>query len=752
MAIIRTTERLGRSLGFFQTFAIGTGTMIGAGIFILPGIAISTAGPAAILSFLLGGIISMATAISMAELATGMPRAGGSYYFISRSMGAAFGAVIGLGAWLALVFKGSFALIGLADYLFVLIPIPLMVTAIAAGLLLLFINYRGARSSGSLQNVIVIFLLLILTVFIVKGLFMFDPDKFAPFMPYGYDSVFATTGLIFISYLGITQLAAISEEVKEPSKNLPRALIASVGVVTLIYVGVMVVVSGALTLEQSISTFTPLVDVAIMMDGDRGKILIVIAGLLATVSTANAAILSSSRFPFAMSRDDLVPQWFIKIHEKHETPHHAILVTGFVMILLLLLFNVEQLAKLGSTFNILIFVLINSAVIILRNRSLDEYKPAFRDPFFPYTQIMGIIFSLALLPTMGMLSMIFAVFVIFTGLTWYKYYGKGKAFPKYDIFDVLENNIQPVPLRASSKIKILVPIANPKHEQDLLYLADNLGDEIIGLNVIKVPEQTSLTAAREAFHENRLMMDVLLKDGFEKFPIIVGHEREYIVAFDHSIPNSIMEQAEIEDVDFIIIGWHEINRFHPSLGTVANQVLSFANNNIVVLNGYLPRKINRIVVAYNGKENSRYGLHLARRLSRSTGAPLHLLRVIKPHLKEDIKAAILDDLEEVTGDTSLATVNSHTEEHFSAENAILKFLCEDDLLIIGDSSRRFKFSLLGNLPYVLAKGYKGPVLIIKKHKQLSSESLNNILLRNIKKLKPYIRRSKEKLMNLNIIR
>jgi amino acid transporter len=226
MAIIRTTERLGRSLGFFQTFAIGTGTMIGAGIFILPGIAISAAGPAAILSFLFGGIISMATAISMAELATGMPRAGGSYYFISRSMGAAFGAVIGLGAWLALVFKGSFALIGLADYLFVLVPIPLMVTAIAAGLLLLFINYRGARSSGSLQNVIVIFLLLILAVFIIKGLFMFDPDKFVPFMPYGYDSVFATTGLIFISYLGITQLAAISEEVKEPSKNLPRALIA----------------------------------------------------------------------------------------------------------------------------------------------------------------------------------------------------------------------------------------------------------------------------------------------------------------------------------------------------------------------------------------------------------------------------------------------------------------------------------------------------------------------------------------------
>ncbi|WP_048815440.1 APC family permease [Methanosalsum zhilinae] len=162
MADLQPKERLGRSLGFFPTFAIGTGTMIGAGIFVLPGIATSSAGPAAIISFIFGGIISMATAISMAELATGMPRAGGSYYFISRAMGAVFGSIIGLGAWLALVFKGSFALVGLGDYLFVFLPIPVLITAFVAGLILLLINYRGAKSSGSFQNIIVITLFVIL--------------------------------------------------------------------------------------------------------------------------------------------------------------------------------------------------------------------------------------------------------------------------------------------------------------------------------------------------------------------------------------------------------------------------------------------------------------------------------------------------------------------------------------------------------------------------------------------------------------
>jgi len=162
---IKTDKKLGRSLSFFSVFAIGTGTMIGAGIFILPGIATASAGPAAIFSFFLGGLIAMATAVSMAELATGMPKAGGTYYFISRAMGPVFGTIIGIGAWLALVFKGSFALVGLAEYLNALVPVSILLAAIIGGIILLFINYRGAESSGALPNGIVVGLFVILITF-----------------------------------------------------------------------------------------------------------------------------------------------------------------------------------------------------------------------------------------------------------------------------------------------------------------------------------------------------------------------------------------------------------------------------------------------------------------------------------------------------------------------------------------------------------------------------------------------------------
>jgi amino acid transporter len=254
---------------------------------------------------------------------------------------------------------------------------------------------------------------------------------------YGPASIITTTGIIFISYLGLAELAAISEEVKNPSKNLPRAFIASAVVVTIFYVLIMMAVVGVSSMYAGAATITPLADIANLIYGEIGSTLIVFAALLATLSTANGAILSSSRFPFAMSRDALMPQWFVQIHKKYDTPYNSILVTGIIMILLLFLFDIQQLARLGGAFNILIFVLLNLTVIILRKRTLPEYEPTFRDPFFPFTQIIGIVGSLILLPLLGGLPLLFAVSLIALGAWWHWFYGKGKATPGYTLFDLL---------------------------------------------------------------------------------------------------------------------------------------------------------------------------------------------------------------------------------------------------------------------------------------------------------------------------
>ena len=743
MAPVETTERLGRSLGFFSTFAIGTGTMIGAGIFILPGLAVANAGPGAIIAFLLGGLISIATAISMSELATGMPVAGGSYYYISRTMGAAFGAVIGLGSWLALIFKGTFALIGLAQYSQVFYPLPLYLVAAVTGVLLLVINYRGAKSSGSLQNITVVVLLVILVLFIGKVSILVKPDNFFPVAPYGIMSIFTTTGIIFISYLGLAEAAAVSEEVKNPSKNLPRAFIASAVVVTLFYVGIIAVVVGFSGPEGAVTTVTPLADIAGLIAGDTGKFFIAFAALLATLSTANGAILSSSRFPFAMSRDALMPEWFVTIHKKYETPHNAILITGIVMVALLFFFNIEQLARLGGAFNILIFILLNMAVIILRKRTLPGYEPTFRDPFFPFTQIFGVVGCMLLLPLLGGLPLLFTVLMIFAGAGWYMFYGKGKAMPAYNLFDLLENNVERVSVEPVSVGRVLVPVSNPGHERDLLKLADFLGSEIICLHIIEVPRQTTLMVAQEAYHEKKIEMNCRFQEDFEQYPAKFGNKREYIVAFDHNISNSIIEQAEIENADIIIMGWHESKRFKYSLGDVTNDVLLSSKSQIALLKGHLPDSIKKILVAYNGKQNSVHGLYLAKKIAANTGASIRIISIISPDEDPDRKAKITEELEGLVAKITSVPASYKLLERYSIEDAILEVSNGYDLTIIGDSSERFKISLLGTLSQRIARHSRKPVMIVKKSKPISKESLNYLLNKSARKIYSRIRKEKD---------
>ncbi len=722
----KTEKRLGRNLGFFPVFAIGTGTMIGAGIFVLPGIATANAGPAAAISFLVGGIISMATAISMAELATGMPKAGGSYYFISRSMGPYFGTIVGVGAWLALVFKGSFALVGLAEYFKALLPIPVLITAVAAGLALLWLNYRGAESVGKLQNVIVIGLFLILTAYMVRGSFMAEPQYLEPFVPFGARSIFATTGIIFVSYLGITQLAALSEEVKDPARNLPRAFIASVGAVTLLYIGVMLVTNAILPLEQLMVMTTPLVEVGTLLAGIPGQLAILIAGFFATVSTANAAIMSSSRFPFAMSRDNLIPRWFVNIHERFSTPYRSVLVTGGVMLILVLLFDVEALARLGSTFNVMIFVLVNLSVIILRSTSNDWYRPAFRDPLYPVTQFFGIVASLMLLPSVGSASLMFAVAVIVLSTVWYVTFGAREAKPDYDIFDILEKDVPSTSMDGSTRV--LVPVADPDYEQDLLHLAACLGDEVVAMNVIEVPRQTSLQAARESYEASEVDQLGRLEEGY-RASRAAHRDTKYrlLVVFDHSTPAAIMEQAEREEVDLIVAGWQRVKRLQTFAGSVANDLLAKASRSVAIMKGHFPEDLSRITVPYGGGSNARYALHMAKRLSMSTGAEIEVLRVIHPDLPREDKDEIAAETEDLVASTTDCRIYCTLKERYSVVDTVLATEGETDLILLGDSNERLKRAYLGRIPMQIARHSQQSVIIVRRFRPLSVGGLRAFL-------------------------
>lgn len=410
-----------KSLGLLDVFAISTGAMISSGFFLLPGIAASKSGPAVIVAYILAAFMILPAMLSTAELATAMPRSGGTYFFISRSLGQMFGTIFGLGDWLALILKCSFALVGLGVYFANVVNLDATLISVICLFLFTLLNLRGAKESSGLQIGMVGVLLAILVVFIVKGLPQTETIRYTPFAPFGWGAVLPTAGLVFISFIGLNKVASVSEEVKNPSRNLPLGMILSLITVTIVYaIGVYIVV-GVLPKESLYTSLTPISDAADLFMGGVGTLAIGIAAMLSFATTGNAGLMSASRYLLAMGRDRAIPHVFSRF-SKRRTPTNAILLSSALILFVIVVFNVESIAKLASTFQILVFSIINIAVLVMRESGLKSYDPGFKSPLYPFTQIAGIIFAIILIPEMGLVSMIFTLGLIGVGIVWYNLY------------------------------------------------------------------------------------------------------------------------------------------------------------------------------------------------------------------------------------------------------------------------------------------------------------------------------------------
>ncbi len=709
-----TQAKLGKSLGFFSVYAIGTGTMIGAGIFVLPGIAITTAGPAASLSFLIGGLFTLATMFSVMELATSMPQAGGSYYFISRSLGPLFGTIVGLSAWLSLIFKGSFALVGLAEYFQILFHAPTLLIALTAGIFLMILNYRGAKNSGGLQNFIVAVLISILFGFVVLGALRLNTTYLFPFMPYGLSSVWQTTGIIFISYLGVTQLAAIAEEVKDPGKNIPRAFLLSVITVIALYLGVILVINGLVPLDTLKGSTTPLVEAVSIIAGPLGIVMITIAGFFATISTANAAIMSSARFPFAMARDQLMPAKLITVHPVYGTPSKAILLTSGIMFLLPFFFNVENLAKLGSTLNILIFVLINFSVFVFRLEKNESYKPTFKDPFFPVTQIIGMVGSLSLLPALGLGPFLFACSVILAGYFWYQLLGRNKIKINYAISGIIKD-ISQTKEPVICQNHVLVPLANPNHQKHLLALADALGDHITALTIVKVPDQSELISSVAYFENNKPQAQIQIEKTMSTYTFSYPEKCDFITVFDHDIARGILAQADIDHTSLILLGWRKKISFRYPMGAVTHDILSKSKSNVAILHGTIKRDLHHITLGFKEGDDVLYAFTLAKKIARYKGANIHLVHIMHPDCARDTHhpSPLEETMQKMCSSEQDISISYSIHERFSVIDALLEWSQKTDLLILADTTRRFKKSTLSNINQTICCHTDHAVLVVK---------------------------------------
>ena len=427
MSLLDKSSRMKKELNLFNIYTIATGATIASGFFLLPGLAFAQAGQAMVISYIIAAIPVIPAIFSMAELSTAMPRAGGVYFFLDRSMGPLFGTIGGIGTWLALILKSAFALIGIGAYMSLFLP-QVQILPLAIGFAIFFgiLNLFGAKSSGFFQSILVVGLLLLLIWFSGTGLFHIKLDRYSGLFNEELKSIFSTAGLVYVGYIGLTKIASVSEEVINPEKNIPRAMFLAFGTVILVYTIGTLIMIGVVPPEILKNDLTPIATTADFMLGRFGAILMTIAAIFAFFSVANAGILSSSRYPLAMSRDHLFPK-FLKSLSKNKIPKYSITLTVTIIVLVLIIFNPTKIAKLAGAFQLILFSLVSLAVIVLRESRIESYDPGYRSPFYPWMQVLGIISPIWLIVEMGWLPAVFTLAFIGLGIGWYYYYARNKV-------------------------------------------------------------------------------------------------------------------------------------------------------------------------------------------------------------------------------------------------------------------------------------------------------------------------------------
>jgi len=431
---------LKRKLGFWDVFSIAAGAMISSGLFILPGQASVQAGPAVVLAYALAALLMIPALLSQSELATAMPKSGGSYFFIERSLGALPGTLAGFANWFSLALKSAFAMVGIgafAQLLWAEASISpqqwgwtIKGVAVAGCVVFGLLNCLSVKAVGRSQIAMVVGILLVLGVFVAMGMgSVRQSPNFDNFLGKGFSGVFATAGLVFISFGGLTKAASIGEEVRNPGRNLPRAMFLAFIVVSLLYVLAVFVTVGTLGADMAKGPYgdlTPLSTAAGRFMGPGGMILLSAAAMLAFITTGNGGILAASRSPLAMSRDGLLPPGLGRISRRFGTPHVSVILTTAFMIAMILLLSIADLVKVASTMMLILFVLVNLSVLIMRGSGIQNYRPRYRSPLFPWVQLAGIgIYSMLiieLVALLGLVPLITAGGFVVAGVGWYFLY------------------------------------------------------------------------------------------------------------------------------------------------------------------------------------------------------------------------------------------------------------------------------------------------------------------------------------------
>lgn len=745
--------RLSREMRLIDITMIGVGAMIGAGIFVLTGIAAGVAGPALLVAFLLNGFVALLTAMAYAELGSAIHGAGGGYLWIKMSLPDPSGFLSGWMDWFAHAVACSLYALGFGAYFREVLTIagvsefspPFMSLekwlAVAACVLFAYINFRGASEAGKAGNVVTVGKIAIIGAFIVVGLWAMSQRtgwqaSFTPFLSQGWAGVFVAMGLTFIAFEGYEIIAQTSEEVENPKRNVPRAVFLSLLIVVPIYLLVAFVAVGAVVPPAGMEVTDYLArqkETALVTAAEQfvtgGAIVLLIGGLLSTLSALNATIYSSSRVALAMARDASLPRMVAQVHAKRSTPHIAIQLSALIVIVIAVALPIEDVAAAADIMFLLLFGGVNIAVLRLR-RSHPNLERGYRIPWMP------------LFPLLAIGSMLFlAVFLFFHyPMAWIAaggwiaagcivYYGYSRT--REEAFVERQKWMERIDRK---EYRVLVAISSPRTLESLMEaavaIAHKHNGELVLVTVAEVPDGESLMAGRRLARE----LEPVLADAvrFAEKRGIVAHP---VVRIGRRISHGILQAAREEQCNFLVIGQPVAQSFFERIvASSVERVLRDAPCQVGIVYGTMRRdEVSRIVVPVTRGVNPQLAAELAPTFSEWFDAPTKALIVVQrdmsPAEAETLVTEARETLKLAGLDESLEVIRRR-EVARGLSNAIGK----GDLVLIGAPSTGPVAALLGDtVPAVVARHRDRPVIVVRDVEERRARRFERVFFRRNQK-------------------
>jgi amino acid transporter/nucleotide-binding universal stress UspA family protein len=731
--------RLAREMSLMDATLIGVGAMIGAGIFVLIGIAAGVAGPGLIISFSLNAVIALLTAMSYAELGSCYHDAGGGYLWVKEGLPKWNGFLSGWMSWFAHAVACSLYALGFGAYFehvlgefAIIMPqwgffSPQKILAAGIAILFAYINFRGASETGKVGNLVTIAKIIILLIFIGFGveLIIRQGDwrtTFSPFLPHGFGGVFKAMGLTFIAFQGFEVIAQSSEEIKNPRKNIPRAVFISLVIVVPIYILVAIAAIGTVPSEGmkpwdylALQKETALVNVAKNFFVGGG-ILILIGGVISTISALNATIFSSSRVAFAMGRDRNFPSFFSKVHPKNFTPHWSIMVSLVIIVLMAVSLPIEAVASAADIMFLLLFLQVNLAMISLRKKRKDLDR-GFKVPLFPYLSIVGILLLLFLAIYMfkySLLAWIVTIIWSSIGLLVYRFYASKREVEYTRKVRTLEQI-------SKKEYSLLVYLSDQTHIKSITQIALALAMKhkanIIFLYVIELLEGEKLKKGIKLTDKAEEIMQQA-----QSFAEESGIPSKSIIKISHRTSKGIFDTYLEENCNFILMDRKKSSSFlERFFSSVIDSVLQKSTTEVAILHGEIePGKIKNILIPFGGDIHTRLAAEITPALTEFFGAEIKFAVVFSPGTKMAEQQKKIEQINTLLEENKItAKIVSITDSDIL--QGIIKLSVGKDLVVMGGKTGDFIELLFSkSLVREITEQVECPVLWLKEYEERES--------------------------------